>query len=96
MDYFQYNSGDLVYKISPLTSQLRTATRKVAIKYIGPLVVYKIIDLHSYILMTLDGNLLRGLFEHGRLKPVVLRTMWGNVSNLTQLKQVVDLCLLEL
>ena len=31
-DYFQYNSGDLVYIISPLTSQLRTASRKVAIK----------------------------------------------------------------
>ena len=26
---FQYNSGDLVYIISPLTSQLRTNSRKV-------------------------------------------------------------------
>ena len=41
-DYLQYNGGDLVYIISPLTSQLRTASRKVAIKYIGPLAVYKI------------------------------------------------------
>ena len=39
-DYFQYNSGDLVYLISSLTTQLRTASRKVAIKYVGPLVVY--------------------------------------------------------
>ena len=31
---FQYNSRDLVYIISPLTSQLRTSSRKVAIKYI--------------------------------------------------------------
>ena len=30
---FQYNSGDLVYIISPLTSQLHTASRKVMIKY---------------------------------------------------------------
>ena len=43
-DYFQYNSGDLVYIISPLTSQLRTASRKVTIKYVGPLTVYKIVD----------------------------------------------------
>ena len=43
-DFFQYNSGDLVYKISPLTGQLRTSSRKVAIKYVGPLAVYKIID----------------------------------------------------
>ena len=45
---FQYNSGDLVYIISPLTNQLRTSSRKVAIKYMGPLVVYKIIDPHNF------------------------------------------------
>ena len=65
--FFQYNSGDLVYIISPLTSQLRTASRKVMIKYVGPIVVYKIIDLHNYLLMTLDGKILQGLFEHERL-----------------------------
>ena len=27
-EYFQYNTGDLVHLISPLTSQLRTASRK--------------------------------------------------------------------
>ena len=42
-EYFQYKSGDLVYLISPLTSQLRTASRKVAIRYVGPL-VNKIVD----------------------------------------------------
>ena len=57
-EYFQYNSGDLVYLILPLTSQLRMASRKVMIKYVGPLVVYKIIDPHNYLLMTLDGKLL--------------------------------------
>ena len=53
---FQYNNGDLVYIMSPLTSQLRTALRKVAIKYIGPLVIYKIVDPHNYLLITLDGK----------------------------------------
>ena len=41
---FQYKGGDLVYIISPLTSQLRTNSQKIAIKYVGPVVVYKIID----------------------------------------------------
>ena len=62
-EYFQYNSRDLVYLISPLTSQLRTASRKIMVKYVGPLVVYKIVDLHNYLLMTLDGKLLRGLLK---------------------------------
>ena len=89
-EYFQYNSGDLVYLISPLTSQLRTACRKITVKYVGPLVVYKIIDLHNYLLMMLDGKLLRGLFEHERIKPAIIRTSDGNVTNLAHLKQVMS------
>ena len=57
-------------------------------KYVGPIVVHKIIDPHNYLLMTLDGKLLRGLFEHERLKPVILRTSEGNVTNLVKLKQL--------
>ena len=57
-EYFQYNNGDLVYLISQLTSQLRTASRKVAIKYVGPLVIYKIVDPHNYLLMTIEGEFL--------------------------------------
>ena len=67
-DYL-YNSGDLVYIISPLISQLRTNSRKVTIKYVGPLVIYKIMDPHNYLLMTLDGKILWGLFEFERIKP---------------------------
>ena len=87
-DDFRYNSRDLVYIILPLTSQLRTASRKVSIKYVGPLAVYKIVDLHNYLLITLDGKLLRGLFGHKRLKPAVIRTNQGNVTKLSKLKQV--------
>ena len=62
-----------------------------AIKYFGPLVIHKIIDLHNYLLMTLDGKLLRRLFEHERLKPAIIRTSHDNVHNLAQLKQVMTL-----
>ena len=89
-DDFQYNSSDLVYIILPLTSQLRTASRKVSIKYIGPLAIYEIVDLHNYLLMTLDRKLLRGLFEHERLKLAVIRTNQGNIMNLSKLKQVMS------
>ena len=93
-EYFQYNSGDLVYLISPLTSQLRTASRKIMVKYVGPFVVYKIVDPHNYLLMTLDGKLLQGLFEHERIKPAVIRTSEGNVTNLAHLKQIVSIGML--
>ena len=88
--FFQYKSGDLIYIISPLTSQLHTALYKVTIKYVGPVVVYKIIDPHNYLLMTLDGRILRGLFEHERLKPANIRTSQGNVQNLAHLKQIMN------
>ena len=94
-DYFQYNSGDLVYIVSPLTSQLRPAPRKITIKYVGLLAVYKLVDPHNYLLITLDGKLLRELFEHERLKPVVIRANHGNVTNLSKLRQEMTLGLLE-
>ena len=50
--FFQYNSRDLVYIIPPLMSYLHTASRKVMIKYVGPVVIYKIIDPHNCLLMT--------------------------------------------
>ena len=87
---FQYKEGDLVYIISSLTSQLRTNSRKIAIKYVDPVVVYKIIDPHNYLLMTLDGKILKGIFEHERLKPAVIRTNYGNVQNLAELRQVMN------
>ena len=59
-------------------------------KYVGPVVIYKIIDPHNYLLMTLDGVMLRGIFEHERLKPAIIRTNQGNVQNLAKLKQIMN------
>ena len=64
-------------------------SHEVAIKYVGPVVVHKIIDPHNYLLMTLDGKILRGLFEHERLKPAIIRMSQGNVQNLAELRQII-------
>ena len=85
--FFQYKSRDLIYIISPLTSQLCTASCKIAIKYVGPIAIYNIIDPHNYLLMTLDGKILRGLFEHERLKLTTIKTNQGNIQNLAELRQ---------
>ena len=87
---FQYKGGDLVYIISPLTSQLRTNSWKIAVKNVGPVVVYKIVDPHNYLLMTLDGITLKRIFEHKRLKPAIIRTNHGNVQNLAELRQIMN------
>ena len=46
------------------------------IKYVGPVVIYKI-----------PG----GLFEHERFKPANIRTSQGSVQNLAQVKQIINL-----
>ena len=89
-EYFQYNSRDLVHLISPLTTQLRTASGKVAINYVGPLVIYKTVDPHNYLLMTIDGKLLQCLFEHERLEPRIIKTDKGNITTLSALKRVMN------
>ena len=89
-EFFQYKSGDLVYIISHLTGQLHTASQKVTTKYVGPVVIYKIIDPHIYLLMTLDGRILRGLFKHERLKPNNVRMSQGNVLNVAQLEEIMN------
>ena len=84
--FFPYKSGDVVYVISHLTRQLCKGLQKVIIKYVGPVVIYKIIDPHNYLLMTLDGKILRGLFEHERLKPANIRMSQGNIQNVAQVR----------
>ena len=74
-----------------MTSQLRTASRKVAIKYLGPLAIYSIVNPPNYLLMILDGKILRGLFVHERLKSADVRTSHSNINSLVQLKQVLTL-----
>ena len=34
--------------------------------------------------------MLRGIFEHKRLKPTTIRTNWGKVEKLAELKQVMN------
>ena len=60
------------------------------IKYVGPVVIYKIIDPHNYLLMTLDGKILKGPFEHERLKATNVRMNQGNIQNLAQLRHVMN------
>ena len=51
-ELFQYKSGDVVYIISPLTSQLRTTSQKISVKYVVPVAIYKITDPKSFLLCT--------------------------------------------
>ena len=53
--------------------------------------IFKIVDPHNYLLITIEGQLLRGLFEHERLKPAMIKTGKVNVTTLPALKRVMNL-----
>ena len=53
------------------------------------MVIY--IDPHNYLLMTLDGVMLRGIFENEILKLAIIRTNQGNIQNLAELKQIMNM-----
>ena len=90
-DVFQCNSGNFsLYNFTTHKVHCAQLPRKVMIKYVGPVVIYKIIDPHNYLFMTLDGEIQRGLFKHERLKLANIRTDQGNIQNLAQLKQVIN------
>ena len=83
---FQYRGEDLVYIISPLNGLLCTVSHKIAIKYVGPVAVYKIVDPNNYLIMSLDGKILRGIFEHKRLKPAFIRTKSRKCPKFSRIK----------
>ena len=69
------------------------SSRKFGVNYVGPLIIYKIIDPHNYLLMTKAGQLMRGLFEHEKLKPATIPMDRGNVRALSELKRVMNLAI---
>ena len=53
-EFFQYEPGGLIYIISFSTGQLRTSSREVSVKYVGPEVLYKVNVHKSFLLCTLE------------------------------------------
>ena len=41
--------------------------------------------------MTLHDKILRGLLEHKRVKPAIIRTSLENIYNLPKLKQIINI-----
>ena len=62
-------------------------------RYVRPVITYKLIEPESFLFCTLDGKLLLILFGHDRLKPEIIRASQGNVTTLSLLKQVLHACI---
>jgi hypothetical protein len=92
----KFTVGQLVYLYYPAGANLRTASKKICCKFIGPLVIYKAISATSFILMSLDGKIFPYLIEHTRIKPGYIQTTKGTVGTLAELRKVLTVSPLQL
>ena len=61
-----------------------------SVQYVGPVIILRKLSERQFILMDLEGQILPRIFEFERVKPAFIRTKAGNVTNLAQLKQVLQ------
>ena len=80
-----YSEGILVYLLAPTAAALQTASKKIRMDYVGPLVISSMKDDAHVFLSTLEGQSLAGDFHISRLKPAWIRTDNGPVNTLSKL-----------
>ena len=88
--FFQYNSGDLVYIISPLHESIAHHFKKGYDKICRTSRYFQNYGSTQLSINDIRWKILRGLFKHERLKLTKIRTNQGNVQNLAQLKLVMN------
>ena len=88
--YHAYEVGQIVYMYQVKCSVIQTGSRKIAFYFVGPLVIYKAIGPKQFLFISLTGQIYPHLIEEMRLKPGSIWTSKGNVSTLTELKQVLN------
>ena len=91
-----FSEGQIVYLYHPKGAALQTGTRKIANKYVGPLVIYKVVSPTQFILMSLDGKIYPTLIEETRIKEGSIWTTKGLIKTLAQLRRMLMGCVLNL
>jgi hypothetical protein len=82
-----FYKGQLVYMFQPRGAMLQTGSRKINCKFVGPLVIHKVISDNLFMLMSLDGTLYHAIVDASKLKPGFVKTAFGNMTTLAGLRQ---------
>ena len=86
-----FEIGQIVYMYQAIGSMVQTGSRKVAYFFVGPLVIFKAVGPHQFLLMSLDGQIYPHLIEETRLKPGTIWTSKGNITTLVELRQALSI-----
>ena len=81
--------GQIVYALIPGGCPTQTASQKVKINCVEPLVIMNCLSPNEFELMTIDKQKFRGIFEETMLRPGWLRTPEGPVNNFADYLRIV-------
>ena len=82
----KFKEGDLVYLLSPTSTSLQTASRKLNFNWVGPLILHEKVDQTHCILSDLNGKLLKSTYHINRLKVGFIRSEEGPIKNIKTLR----------
>ena len=84
----EFEVGDIVYLSSPTHSELVTTSKKICLKWVGPYIIYNMLNSTNVILQTLDCNIISTVVSTHRLKHASIKTKDGTI--LRTKKDIVD------
>ena len=76
-----------LYLLAPTSSSLQTASKKLRLDWIGPLVLQEKIDPTHFILSDLEGKILKSTFHINRIKAGFIRDSGEPISNIAKLRE---------
>ena len=71
-------------------SFVETGSRKIKCSYIGPLIIFKVVEPIQFLLMSLDGLIYPHLIQQSCMKAGTIWTTKGNVNNLADLQKALS------
>ena len=74
-----FEVGDIVYLASPTHSELVTKSKKICLKWVGPYIIYNMLNSTNTILQALDGTIISTVVSTHRLKHASIRTKEGKI-----------------
>jgi hypothetical protein len=69
--------GNLIYVLAPERSNLYTQNKKIKLSYVGPFIVYELLDNNNILIMDLGGRLMKTIYSRRRVKRAYIRDKQG-------------------
>jgi hypothetical protein len=69
--------GNLIYVLAPERSNLYTQNKKIKLSYVGPFIIYEVLDDNNILIMDPAGRLMKNIYSRRRIKHAYIRDKQG-------------------